>query len=150
MLKSKGSNICFYLALLLVLAVILIIMFFSPRQIFKYKFGFNLPKGSQIANYQLDFFAEARLKMKISFNNDDYDKINESIKGFFDEDSAINLDNEYLIPEFNVTCPWWDMNESEIIAGYEMFTSGIWTKTRAVYAFITQNADGQYFVYVVH
>jgi hypothetical protein len=150
MLKNKKLIICFSVLILLILVVISIFLFFTPRQIFKHKFGFSLPKESQIVNYQFDYFEGERLKIKLSFDGDNYSEINKELNEFFTAENTLNLDNELLIPAFNATCSWWDMNESNIIAGYKMFTFGKRAKTREVYAFIVQDTAEKYFLYAVH
>ena len=151
------------------------LFYFSPQQIFKRKFGFELPKNAQIVDNQFDYFEEQTLLMKVSFGENEYPQIIMGLQRYFNDPSNLIIDKKenyinervkvppnwnedhpnavyktVLIPAVGETHSWWDFKEDEIILGYSAFRDGVRAKTREVYAFITRDSSGQYYLYVMN
>ena len=123
--------------------------FFSATAVFQRKFGFRLPELAEIVNYDYSnsFFGEERLRMKISFFEDDYDQIKEGMSSYFKNFGLQQVENDKL-PNFHNTCSWWDMNINEIITVGQSMRRGKRAMSISEYAFITRNEEGQHFLYI--
>ena len=118
-------------------------VWFNPSKIFERKFHFKLPESARIENHDFQYFYEERLMMKVSFDEGDYECINDNLRDYFGSGN-IPVKEEWWIPSL------WDMDKKEITDIYFAFESGKFAKTRSVYAFITKNSKEQYSLYVIH
>ena len=151
-----NKTILIIAACIILAAVITIICIFfiqpsylSATAVFKRKFGFALPESAVIMKYDYtnSFFDEERLSMKVQFDVDDYAKIEEGMSSYFKYFSMQQIAVDRL-PNFSNTCSWWDMNVDDIVNGGNRVRRGKKVMTISLYAFITKNEDGQYFLYI--
>ena len=149
-MKVKKIIIIICLIIILISPYLLFyIIGINPSMIFERKFGFKLPDSIKIEKHSFYYFDEEILFMKASFDEDDYAKLKGDLQNYFSE-KGHEIESDTLIPTFIYACSWWDMNKDEIILGYYKLMSGKYASTKSVYVFITQNDEGQYFLYVVN
>jgi len=125
----------------------------NPLNIFQRKFHFKLPKTVEIINSTYSYYYDC-LELKISFDDDDYQKI---IKGFDDYSknnyhlNEINIENDKEMFSINAFCIWWKKEEEKAIIAYDAVKQGRWgAKTRIVCILITQNNEDKYFLHVYY
>ena len=126
-------------------------VWYSPSKLFEKRFCFTLPESAMIENHKYDYqiLGEDHFFMKALFDENDYSYLNDSILVYYANSTISNP--EELISFYTRSCFWWDMKKSEIVESYAASRPAkhIYSKSALfTFAFITQNADGQYFLYV--
>ena len=124
----------------------------DPQKIFEIKFNFELPPSAEIINYTYKRNSED-LKIKILFDSDDYDYLMENIKHYINNRGTDPIERKTIIPYFENTCSWWDMDKTQIIYAHTFFISRnifMHMTTKSVYIFIVKKFNEQYYLYAVH
>ena len=127
----------------------------EPQSLFEEYFGFKLP-DSTIFIYEEQHqneWSEDYFYAKISFEKKEYYYIkNRLLKYFKNLDYERIDDYDYLPVSFGVEGPGGNIkeNEDEVKIAYMAVVSGKVVKTKIIYAIITHNKDGEYFLYVAH
>ena len=119
---------------------------------FQRGFNFRLPKSAVIINHRFSFsFTEEEyFYLKVSFSSNDYEDLKKKLNGYFKTNLYEGKSKNEMITDFKSGCYWWNLNEDEIVNAYYCFADGKRAKTRYVYAFITETADGKYYLYAVN
>jgi len=129
--------------------VVLVLFFFiwlcNPKVACQRKLHFTLPDSAKMEKHSY-VFLDNRFYAKISFDSTDYDKIKRGLNNNF---RKLNMAKDIIITNFSDEATWWDMEGNEIEMAYRAYKSGIQIKSIPLYAFITQNTQGQYFLYLV-
>ncbi len=116
----------------------------SPINFIEGKLKFNLPNESKIINYRQhgDFF-KAKILIKKENISDLKDKLKNTIGSYpFDADD---------MPVTKDSVPWWDLDNHDIEGIYSNFfdeNTGSGTVSHQLWAMISKNKDGQYYLYL--
>jgi hypothetical protein len=149
------------LVLLIVVGVVVNMLFknepeiIEPQNLFEEKFKFRLPNSAKFINeeYQEDEGWEDFYDAKISFNKKDYYYLKKNFSRYFKSlgYGRIN-DYDYLPVSFDDEDSEWGIKEkeNEVKLAYMAIVSGKKAKTKYLYAVITKNKNGEYFLYVAH
>jgi len=135
------------LAAVISIGIIIGKIYYSPKQVFKRAFNFELPPSSTVENYQYEYslFNENYFKIKIKFDEKDYDTIESGLKEFHTREG---IDEIEPLPNFINTCSWWDMDKENIVSAYLQIMFGKHVKTVRSYAFIVKTQENEYYLYI--
>ncbi len=112
------------------------------------KFNFKLPSSSKIINYKY-YSMGGYFDAKILIDTQAVESIKKSLVEYFKNEYIIKNDDE--IPNFQNSCDWWDLDKKNIESCYNIMIFGeneFSPKTRDVWAFITNEKDGQCYLYI--
>ena len=126
----------------------------EPQNMFEVKYGFRLPDSAIIIKeeYEEDE-GEDYYDAKISFKKKDYYYIKKKLSFYFKSLGYGKVNNyDYLPISFDDEDTEWGIKEKvdEVKVAYHAIVSGKVVKTKHLYAVITKNKDGEYFLYVAH
>lgn len=104
-----------------------------------------LPETAKIINF--DYFTEGEenyVKAKISFKKEDL----QVIKSCFDDWMK---DDGRFLHQYNKECSWWQLTDiNEALYAYSTFKRGVKVKTIEMYAYIVENGNDEYILYLVN
>lgn len=148
----------YVISVLVILIIIVFIMIFGffiqkdkPLNIIEGKLKIKLPTSVNIVNYNYNR-KEDNFDAKILINNESVDYVKKELNVFFGG-KAPNKVIEKL-PNFKNESPWWDLDKQNIEISYKKFVNGekklfgYSPKTRVVWAFISKDKNGQYYLYI--
>ena len=142
-MNRKTILILISAVLFLVLLLVSLKRFYSPEEIFYRKFGFKLPKSAKIENYDYAILGEKTLTMKVSFSDEEYDKIEKGL------DDYLTTDEKLKSRLANSVWPGLSEDESILVVGHA-FLKGKRVMTREVLVIVTMNEREEHFLYVKH
>jgi len=144
------SIIAIIIIFIVITAILFTKLYNTPEQVFKRKFYFALPKSAEIINYRIG--DDDNFYMMAMFEINDYEIMEEKLENYFKGlvKNDFMFTAERAFNAIKVTCPWWELNDNEIITSYYSSASGRKYKTRDILAFIVKSKDNQYYLYVMN
>jgi hypothetical protein len=124
----------------------------KPQNILESKIKLKLPPKSKVVKYQYNYFA-GDFYIKILIDNESVNSLKEQLN------SALGGVSDQKYPQhinFQNTCEWWDLDNKKIEVSYHMFVSdikrlfgiGYSRKSHEIWAFISKEENGQYYLYI--
>lgn len=92
-------------------------------------------------------YGENHLKVKLLIEKEKIQVIQEKLEDNLGKGNTVL--NKELIPDFQNTCKWWDLDLDKKITYFNKMMAGKRAKTIEVWAFILEDND-QYFLYIVY
>ena len=119
----------------------------EAQKIFENLFGFELPDTAEILNYNYYMsHKEHCFNGKISFKEEDTNYFNNIFSKWTDIGTGINF-----LSTYSSSYSWWNLSDiNDTIGAYQRFKTGVEIKTVRVCAFVTEDENGQYYLYVSH
>ena len=120
----------------------------SIEQIIENKTSIKLPVSAKVINYTI--FDNNSGSAKISFANDDMELLRKEMNDYFGSD----LGNDYTMLNFKNTSPWWDLKKGNVknaylkVIGEGDGTAASPSYTGFVWAFLSQDLKGEWFLYI--
>ncbi|OPX44080.1 hypothetical protein CLHUN_21050 [Ruminiclostridium hungatei] len=152
MLQQK-KYIFIVISIIVLLCVVLVIYFTlqsRPRNVIEDKLKIRLPSTSSTVNYHYNNDG-GYFKAKILIEEKTLIDLKSQLDvRFFGQ--TMSKSDIAQIPNFKGTCQWWDLNIEDIDVGYMNFIDekklfgGIYP--HQVWAFITKEKDGRYYLYI--
>jgi len=122
----------------------------KPIDIIESKAKIKLTSSSSVINFMQDS-SYGGFTAKISLDEQNMEEIKEQLNGFFGGTAPSKATKS--LPNFQNTCPWWDLDEKNIEAIYRRFVDEKKFFTRMshdVWAFISKDQNGQRYLYIVY
>ncbi len=122
----------------------------KPKNVIEGNLNLRLPSTSKIINYQYDNMG-GYFDAKILIESNQINDIKEQLNNFFGGVSNRNLSE---MPNFENTCQWWDLDKNSIETYYLKYVSGGYSifkrlpKSRGIWAFISKDNEGNYYLYI--
>jgi hypothetical protein len=141
-MKKKRYLVIFIAAVVCVGVTVAIIINRDPNRAFTKIFGFKLPDSSEFIDYRL---SSDSLVAKILIYDYDIDSLIQNLNDYFGGELGPKL-SEY----WGYNYPWWNMDKN-IISRYHTMVDrkvGFAITSRTVWAYLTENGDGQYYLYI--
>lgn len=147
------KNKCFIVLVIIVgVAVIYIIQKNKPCNIIESKLKIKLPISSEIVEFYHNRSNE-HFKAKILIPEQGVEDLKKQLDNFFYGEVLDKTELEGY--NFKSTCSWWDLDNNDIETMYNIMISGKRKffilpapKTINIWAFISKNKDGQYYLYI--
>lgn len=149
---SKKKMIIFFAAIIIAIGgLILFKTLFKksdPLSCVEQKMGLKLTdkvdllEGQRKVQYQ-----EEHVKVKLAIKEGELENVQAELDKYFSQVKFRKNEGEELrevIPNFQNTCDWWDLDKAKIISGYEKMTAGVSAKTLEVWAFISSEDEKKY------
>ena len=92
-------------------------------------------------------FGENHINAKFIIEKDKVEAVREELEKKFGEGNAVTRKD--LIPRFQNTCDWWDLDLDKKVTYYEKMEAGKRAKTIEIWAFISED-DDQHFLYIAY
>ena len=120
---------------------------YEPYAMFKLYFGFEIPDSAVIESFDhyepLD--SEHSVFYKIAISESDYNLIKDLL---LTPESVYYNEKYYAIPNSLLKkCKWWDLNRADVLMTFARMTRGRLAITRTFYIYLSQDAQGQYYMY---
>lgn len=154
MVLKEKKYIFIIAGIIVLISTILVLSFFkqeNPFHLIKKTIGIKLPSSAKVEKYT--YYDEGGYyKVKILLQEKQISDLTNKFNTIF-HNSTPRQDYGKM-PNFNGTCSWWDMEEEDIVVAYNAFVSSEkkWFKlspeTHGVWAFITKQDDGKYYLYI--
>lgn len=148
---NKFIIIALMIVIIISLIVVNLLLLSSPTKIIANKLKFKLPYSSRIIHFEHNRLS-GYFAAKILIDEQSLEVIRKDLRRYFNEELNIKCEDD--IPNFENNFTWWDLDKSKILACYNTIISGekkfIWAspKSRDVWAFITDENDGQHYLYI--
>lgn len=121
-----------------------------PGNVIERTLGIKLPSDSKIIEYSY-YNDGGNFDTKILIEDNSINSIKEQLNNFFKGPYKGEISDA---PNFENTCQWWDLDKSNVDTYYftvtgrknKLFVS--YPKTYIIWAFITKERNGQYYLYI--
>jgi len=126
----------------------------SGRVVFNELFEFELPESAKMLNYE--YFIESSskekcFKAKISFDAKDLQTIQDGFSQHQLQNPEDITNEKTFLEYYNSVYEWWNLTKLEdTLSFYKWFKIGEVKMSVPLWAFITKDVDGTYYLYVTH
>ncbi len=135
--------------------ILLFIILFAPNNkpvdVIKRKMDLILPSSAKILHFDFNRIT-GNFDAKIQINEHDIGGLRSELLKYFGQELFIESTDD--IPNFQNTVAWWDMDKNNVVNCYyyaidgtkHLFFSS--PKMRDIWAFIVDQNDGEYYLYI--
>lgn len=121
-----------------------------PQNVIENKLKIKLPSSAKVTNYTYykdGGYFNSKISVEIQSINALKEQLNSQFGGISKQKYPEHIN-------FNNTCGWWDLDKQSIVESFNTFVSGEkkWfvssPKSHEIWAFISKNKEGQYYLYI--